>query len=67
MDVTNIWRGYAIKFKLKTRSPKLARSIDDYQNRRYLHKSDLPEPKILILGEVTDETMQDGAVKPAAA
>ena len=43
----------------------MARSIDDYENRKYLHKTDLPEPKVLTLANVTDEKMEDGAIKPA--
>ena len=43
----------------------MARSIDDYENRRYLHKTDLPTPKVFTLAEVTDEKMEDGSIKPA--
>ena len=43
----------------------MSRSIDDYINRRYLHKSDLPSPRTATVKHTTDDTMQDGAIKAA--
>jgi hypothetical protein len=43
----------------------MARSIDDYLNRAYAHKSDLDQPAVVTIQSVTDEVMQDGSRKPA--